>query len=93
MAHRLRVIDVGRNLALILPGEMTEHILVAFFSRSKDHKLQILLAHLIHHVRDQVETLLISKTGYDADQELPLVLIQSEFLLEGLLVLHLLLAE
>ena len=41
---------------------MAEHILILLFAGSKDHKLDILLAHLIHHIGDQVESFLVCQS-------------------------------
>ena len=72
---------------------MAKHVLVLFFSRSKHDKLDILLAHLIHHIGDQVETFLVCQTGYDTDHKLSVIFLQSQFFLKCPLILDLFLAE
>ena len=78
---------------MVFPVIMTEHVLVFIVSRSQDHQLHIVGTDLVHHALDQIQALLIRKTGNDADHEFLVISCQSQFLLERQLILCLFLPE
>ena len=93
MRHGLRIIDLGGNPVVILPVIVTEHIFIAFITRSKNHQLHVVTAKLIHHTLDQIQALLVCKTGYNTHHKLLLIHRKSQLLLERLFVFRLFLAE
>ena len=93
MGHGLGIEDIRGNLSRIFPGKMPEHILIFLIACAQDHKLNILLAHLFHHVGDQVKALLIRQAGYNSDHELLIVLFKTRLLLQRAFVLNLFLTE
>ena len=93
MGHRLGIVNLRRNPAVIFPLIMAEHIFIPVFAGSKNHKLNILGADFVHDALDQVKALLVRKAGNDADHELLIVPLKSKFFLERPLVLDLFLAE
>ena len=72
---------------------MPEHILVLILAGPKYDKLNRVLAHLVHHIGDQVESLLIRQTGDNANQHGLVVYSKSQLLLERRFVLHFFLPE
>ena len=72
---------------------MPEHILVFLFTGSKYHNLIILLAHLFHHIINEVHALLIRQSGYDSYHKRIFLLWQAELLLQFCLILCLFLLE
>ena len=93
MGHRLRIINVGRHLARILPCKMAKHIFIFFLTSAEHNKLQIVLAHLIHHIGDQIKSFLVGQTRNNTNHESGIVLLQSEFSLKCPLIFYLLLTE
>ena len=93
MGNRLRIINICRYFTLIFPCKVAEHIFVTLFSCSKSHDLNRILTELIHHIRNQIKSLLVSQTGYDTDHHGLLILIQSKCLLKRKFILYLFLAE
>ena len=75
------------TLPWYFPGKVTEHILIPLLAGSQNHDLQIQLAHLIHHIGNQVKALLIRQAGHNADHELSVVLFKAQFSLERRLFL------
>ena len=78
---------------MIFPVKMTEHILIAFVTGSECHDLHCILTQLIHHISDQVKSLLVCQTGYDSDHHGFRVLFQSQILLKLDLIFHFFLTE
>ena len=81
MGKFVRVADIRRDTVAVLPCIVAEHILILRVSRTKHCDLYRILAHLIHHIIDQVKSLLVCQTGYNSDQHHMAVLIQSQFFL------------
>ena len=60
----------ARNLLVVFPCEVAEHVLVALLAGSQgrgDHKLYGILAHPHPSYSIEVEALLIGQPGYDTD--------------------------
>ena len=72
---------------------MAEHVFISLITGSQCHNLNCILAELIHHISDQVKSLLICKTGNDSDHHYFRILLQSQFSLELNLILHFFLTE
>ena len=72
---------------------MTEHILITFLTGAQYHELDIILTQFIHHISDQIQTLLVCQSGYQTDHHLLIIYAKSQFFLQGTLILHLFLAE
>ena len=60
---------------------------------AEDHDLNIVIAKLVHHIVDQVKSLLSGKPAYHSDHELLFILDQAELLLKRKLVFDFFLAE
>ena len=93
MGQGLGIENIRGHLALVLPREVAEHVLVALLAGSQNYELHLILAHLIHHVGNQIEALLVCQTGYDSDHHLLRIHVKAQLLLESRLILYLLLAE
>ena len=72
---------------------MAEHVLVALLAGSKDHKLYGILAHLIHHIADEVEALLIGQTGYDTNHHGLWIFLKSKVFLKLNFIFYLFFSE
>ena len=72
---------------------MSEHVLILLGAGSEDNYLDIVPAELVHHVSDEVEALLVGKSGDNADHHLLFIDGKSELFLECFLVLGFLLTE
>ena len=54
---------------------MSEHILISFFTCTKNYKLNILCTELIHYIRYKVKTLQVpAKLGFEIGEEVDIVL-------------------
>ena len=72
---------------------MAEHVFILLIAGSEYGKLNRILTELIHHIRDQVKTLLVCQSGNDTDQHGLRVNIQPEIGLQCRLVSDFLLPE
>ena len=72
---------------------MTEHIFVTFLTGAQYHELDIILTQFIHDISDQIQTLLVCQSGYQTDHHLLIIYAKSKLFLQGMLILHLFLAE
>ena len=70
---------------------MTEHVLIFRITGSENDELNGILADLVHHVSDQVETLLVGQAGYNSDHHYLRINFESKlFLKRGFILLFLL---
>ena len=90
----IRVIDVRGDLVVVFPVKIPEHVLVSLFAGTQHNNLdRVEGEHLLQDIGDQIEALLIRQTGYDADHEALLILLEAKLLLQCYLVLDLVPAE
>ena len=85
--------NIGGNLVRILPVKVAEHILIALLTGTQYDKLNIIPAQFIHHICNQIQSLLVGQSGDQTDHHLLVILAQAKLLLQGALILDLLLAE
>ena len=72
---------------------MAEHILIFCFPGSQYYNLYCILAELIHHIINQIKSLLIGQSGHNTEHHHLRILVQSKLLLQRQLVGNLVLAE
>ena len=72
---------------------MTEHILITFLTGTKRNDLYRILTQFIHDISNQIKSLLVCQTGYNADHHSFRILLKSKIFLKLYLILDLLFAE
>ena len=72
---------------------MSEHILVSFFSSTKNNKLYIFSTELIHDICYKVKSFLVCKSWNETNHKLSLILCKSKFLLKCNFILPLFFSE
>ena len=93
MRERFGIVDIRRNLALILISIIAEHILIASFACAKNNYLNSILAELIHNAVNKVEALLVCETGNYTDHHNVGIFIEPKLSLKSKLVLNLFISE
>ena len=78
---------------MVFPVEMTEHVLITFFTSAKSNNLYCILAKLVHDISDQVKALLVCQTGNDTDHHSLRILLKSKIFLKLDLIFNFLFAE
>ena len=87
MGQFIRIINIGRYFACILPCIVTEHILVTFLAGTQYHNLHFILADLIQHTFDQVKSFLVCQSGYNTDHHYIRIFAQTKLSLKFYLIL------
>ena len=93
MCERIGIVDVCRELALVLPCIVTEHIFISVLTCAENYDLNSVAADFINYSCDKVKALLVCETGYDTDHHNVGVNLESKLSLKVELILNLFLLE
>ena len=87
MCTALVIHDVGTDAAFVGVLVVAEGIFIAPVTGAENHKLGVAVHDLGENGIDQIKTLLVCQTGNQTDDELAVILLETEFFLQSALIL------